>query len=487
MSEKINGHQMSNRNVYATVDEEKIAMKIVQLLQNQMIRIYQSHGKKEQRQIHPKMNGCVKGEFIIEKDLSEELRVGLFEEPVSFPCWMRFSNGNTKPLPDWKKDVRGCALKLMNVPGTKIVQPENGYGNQDFILMNTKTFVANDVKRFYQVLKLLIEPLTAMSVFSKIRLAIKNLPILARGAKAKIKCNHPFDLSYYSTVPFRFGDDTRAVKYAMIPSAKNQLKYTNTKNKDFLRLNMNATLLDDEILYDFFIQFQTDPKKMPVEDPTIEWTSSFIKMATVRIPTQIFDTPEQNEFGDNLAFNAWHALPQHQPLGSINRVRKIIYGEMAAFRLTQNQVNQSEPRAEENFFTNTNSNNMDNQQIIEQMYRDFADNNLPAVLSVFSPEITWVRPGAPFIPFSGNFSGLDQVIKMFQLQNESLKMKSFVPSKICTNDDTVMVMGHDEAEVVQTGKTYAADWVQAYTFKDGKIIQAQIFMDTKMIADAFVK
>ncbi|HEY5393676.1 MAG TPA: nuclear transport factor 2 family protein [Hanamia sp.] len=130
---------------------------------------------------------------------------------------------------------------------------------------------------------------------------------------------------------------------------------------------------------------------------------------------------------------------------------------------------------------------MTNQQIIEQMYQDFASENIPAVISIFSKEIVWIRPGAPFIPFSGTFTGMEEVMKMFQSQNENLKMKSFVPGKICTNDDMVVVIGHDEAEVIPTGKSYAADWVQAYTFQDGKIIQAEVFMDTKMIADAFTQ
>ena len=130
---------------------------------------------------------------------------------------------------------------------------------------------------------------------------------------------------------------------------------------------------------------------------------------------------------------------------------------------------------------------MTNQQIIEQMYHDFASENIPAVLSIFSKDIVWIRPGVTFIPFSGTFTGMEEVMKMFQVQNDNLKMKSFVPGKICTNEDMVVVIGHDEAEVISTGKSYAADWVQAYTFKEGKIIQAEVFMDTKMIADAFAQ
>jgi ketosteroid isomerase-like protein len=49
------------------------------------------------------------------------------------------------------------------------------------------------------------------------------------------------------------------------------------------------------------------------------------------------------------------------------------------------------------------------------------------------------------------------------------------------------VIGHDEADVKPTSKSYAADWVQVFTLKDEKIISVQVFMDTKKIADAFEK
>jgi ketosteroid isomerase-like protein len=48
------------------------------------------------------------------------------------------------------------------------------------------------------------------------------------------------------------------------------------------------------------------------------------------------------------------------------------------------------------------------------------------------------------------------------------------------------VLGHDIAEVIATGKTYSTEWVQAFTFKDGKIIHVQVYIDTKLIADAFL-
>ena len=351
---QINKQRLLAGHEYPEKDEEKIAQKIVELLQNQMLRMYSKNGEKQRRQIHPKMNGCVKAEFIIEKNLPEHLRVGLFKEEKCFPCWIRFSNGDTNPLPDYKKDIRGLAIKLMNVPGEKIVESKKNGGNHDFILMNTKNFVSKKVKHFYKMLQVVTIPRRASNFLPKLFTLLTNVPIIVRATKAKIKCDHPFNVSYFSTVPYRFGDENHAVKYAAIPSEHNKLEYTDKTSEDFLRANMAATLSKNEIIYNFFIQQQEDPVTMPIEDPTVVWSSPFIKMATIRIPVQVFDTPEQNEFGDNLSFNSWHALPEHRPLGNFNRVRKKIYEDMYDFRHRHNHIKDVEPDANVNFYTGIN-------------------------------------------------------------------------------------------------------------------------------------
>ena len=361
----MNSRQDNNKTLligqeYPEKNEEKIAAKIVTLLQDQMNRMYKKNAK-QLRQIHPKMNGFVKAEFIVEKDLPQEYRIGLFKEAKAYPAWIRFSNGDTKPLPDWKKDIRGFGIKIMDVPGDKIVQSKTDGGNNDFVCMNTKNFVSRDVNHFHKILKVVTTPLTFANFFPKIFSLISCLPILLRAGKAKIKCDHPFEVSYFSTVPYYFssapycfGEEARAVKYAVIPSPKNKLEYTDKTNKDFLRANMVATLSKHEIIYEFFIQEQKDAETMPLEDPTVVWDSPLIKLATIRIPTQIFDTPERNGLGESLSFNSWHCLPEHRPLGNFNRVRRIIYDELYKFRQKHNDVKEKVPHAGPDFFSDTN-------------------------------------------------------------------------------------------------------------------------------------
>ena len=134
----------------------------------------------------------------------------------------------------------------------------------------------------------------------------------------------------------------------------------------------------------------------------------------------------------------------------------------------------------------TKMDNITNRQIIENAYKNYAAGNMSAVLSCFDKDVIWERPGAPFIPFSGIFKGIDEVTKMFAIQATTLSIKKFMPETICTNGDTVVVMGHDTAEVIATGKEYSTDWVQAFTFKEKKIIYVRVYLDTKTIADAFL-
>jgi hypothetical protein len=115
---------------------------------------------------------------------------------------------------------------------------------------------------------------------------------------------------------------------------------------DFLRQAMQQQLHYEAVYFDFCVQFQTTETSMPVEDPRIIWSekaSPFHKVATIKIMQQDFDNAAQDALGENLSFNPWRALPEHQPLGAINHSRLAIYLAMAEFRHSNNQAAQHEP------------------------------------------------------------------------------------------------------------------------------------------------
>lgn len=329
---------------YISAEEEGIISEMIDELKEQVNRLYPAQNML--RQIHTKMHGCVNAEFMIAPDLPDSLRVGVFSKSGSYPAWIRFSNANTTPQPDKKKDIRGIAIKLMNVEGDKILNDQAQENTQDFLLMSSETFFAKNLVHFRKLLK-------AATAKNKLQLAAFFLnplhwSLLARVMKSNIVCKHLFEISYFSTQPYQFGDESRAVKYYLQPSVANKLLYSDPNDKDYLRFNMAKTLETISVSFDFFVQLQGDPDEMPIENPTVPWPAPFIKLAELKIPSQVFDTPEQREFGENLSFNPWHSLPEHRPLGSFNRARRRVYEALSKFRHERNGFDVFEPSPSEN-------------------------------------------------------------------------------------------------------------------------------------------
>jgi hypothetical protein len=104
--------------------------------------------------------------------------------------------------------------------------------------------------------------------------------------------------------------------------------------------------------FDFMVQVQTDPNRMPIEDASVVWPeklSPLVTVARLRLPAQEFNSVEQLGFADNLSFNPWHSLADHRPLGNQNRARKAIYRELSILRQTMNGVPHVEPTGDEVF------------------------------------------------------------------------------------------------------------------------------------------
>ena len=113
---------------------------------------------------------------------------------------------------------------------------------------------------------------------------------------------------------------------------------------------MKRRLASGEWRFDFTVQIQTDSRRMPVEDPTIRWSerrSPFRRVATIRIPSQDFTSEAQKAFAEQLSFTPWHSLPEHQPMGGINRVRRDVYEAISEMRHQKNGVPRREPSAED--------------------------------------------------------------------------------------------------------------------------------------------
>ena len=290
------------------------------------------------RDAHPKMHGVVKAEFIVEPDLPPALRIGVFAEPKTYQAWIRFSNQDGTIQADKARDIRGMAIKLMGVPGEKLLEAEQHEQTQDFIVISTNVFVTRDVAEFDAMIKAMTS-----GTWQKIVFFGTHWRVIWNLIKSLKKFANPLQMRYWSTTPYLFGDT--AVKYSAIPHRTDD-DVPADPGPDYLRQAMVKQLAQGEALFDFAVQLQTDASRMPIEDPGKEWKESespFRKVATIRILQQTFDSEEQRTFGENLSYTPWHSLPAHRPLGGINRARQIVYNAISEFRHQYNHVARREP------------------------------------------------------------------------------------------------------------------------------------------------
>jgi hypothetical protein len=113
-----------------------------------------------------------------------------------------------------------------------------------------------------------------------------------------------------------------------------------------LREALKADLGRAAFAFDFLVQRHPRPTAALIEDPSIAWSereAPFVKVATLEIPQQDFDTPERQALAEALSYNPWRCLAEHRPLGGISRARRQVYATLSAFRHDRNSIAPVEP------------------------------------------------------------------------------------------------------------------------------------------------
>lgn len=325
-------------------NEDVLAQNIAQVIEKSIREQYTAGNAL--RDAHPKAHGCVRAEFHVSKNIPAQFAKGIFIPDQSYQAWIRFSNAsNDASSADIDKDARGIAIKLLGVSGTKILESEKQATTQDFIMINHPVFFANDAKRYLSF----INDVNSQNMIRKLHipfaLGFKGT-MNALGARNSQIAN-PLYARYWSMVPYQLGlgNDRQAVKYSVRACSVTANNLPKNPSHDFLREALKNTLQQTDACMEFLIQPRTS-NKMLVEDSMTEWdekAAPFYQVATIHIPKQNFDTPEQNKFCENLSFTPWHALPAHKPLGAVNRMRKVIYENISRVRHDMNSAPRQEP------------------------------------------------------------------------------------------------------------------------------------------------
>jgi hypothetical protein len=176
---------------------------------------------------------------------------------------------------------------------------------------------------------------------------LKRFPILFQASRSH---ENPLTIQYFSQTPYACGPDL-AVKYTVLPldpARQDPIELSEEekalRGPNYLREAMAATLSAQDVTMDFMAQL-VDPSQ--IDDATAMVTTDFTTVARITIPKQEFRSPAQMKLAEDISFNPWHGIEDHQPLGSINEARKTVYEAIAELRHKNGGVAAFEPTGRE--------------------------------------------------------------------------------------------------------------------------------------------
>jgi len=92
-------------------------------------------------------------------------------------------------------------------------------------------------------------------------------------------------------------------------------------------LDPRAHQSGDDVVFDFSIRVRHAATSDDVEDAS-RWTrpqERIVRLGSIAIPRQSVLTQIALYDCEHMVFNPWNSLPEHRPLGSVNRMRLAVY------------------------------------------------------------------------------------------------------------------------------------------------------------------
>ena len=340
-------------------DEEKLIEETIAAFDRVRALVFEKH-RHAVRDVHAKSHGILKGELRILDGLPEPLAQGLFHASGTYPVIVRFSTAPGDILPDGVSAFRGMAIKVIGVEGRKVLDAEADALTQDFLLVNHPVIPTGDVAAYLKEQlkneKLASLPEEAQKVGSTLMRTVNAIT-----EKVGIELN-PGDLgltkpqthilgeTFFSMAAHRYGDYIAKINAVPISESLKPLigQHVDTHEDGALRNLVVAFFRENFAQYELQVQLCTNLEKMPVEDASVRWDeeeSPYIPVAILTLPAQEAFSPVRRAYVDEkLTFNPWHTLPEHRPLGSIQRVRVKAYEASTRFRHEMNAQPRIEPR-----------------------------------------------------------------------------------------------------------------------------------------------
>ena len=286
-----------------------------------------------QRGLHNKSHLALRGSLKVLDGLPEAYRQGFFAKAATYATWVRFSNGQGQRQEDRRPDMRGMAVKILDVPGDNFM-PEKSF---DLVCNNFAAQPARDIKQFMAFIRAQKNVLTLPCVLAANIGIGESARILSwaahnLGSRVTSLATTPF----FTGLPLQFGPYACHVR--LKPNNGPAPEAANTSNPEYLRDDLVSRMATTGLRWDVEVQLYVDAQKTPIEDASVVWDerdAPYVKVAELTLDRRDMGGTQvaaDEATGNRLAWNPWNAPKEHRPLGQLMRARRLVYPASARER-----------------------------------------------------------------------------------------------------------------------------------------------------------
>jgi hypothetical protein len=281
-------------------------------------------GTAKHRPLHVKGHFGARATLAVRDGLPEHAAQGLFSKPGAHHAYVRLSNGAARLQHDRGPDLRGLAIKVLDVDGKKALGDAR---TQDFLMIDVPKLAFRGVDEFMAVVRAGKDPkklprrlIGSLGFFSALGLIGRVLGMV-KGKRGTL-----LDLTYYTVAPIAFGP--YAARLSVLPLHDRDPTARAGADANYLHGDAKARHAQGPLRFELRAQFFTTEAETPLERSDVEWPTPWVALATLTIEPPSADSKKRDAldaFVESASFDPWHALEGHRPIGPVMRARKHAY------------------------------------------------------------------------------------------------------------------------------------------------------------------
>lgn len=130
-------------------------------------------------------------------------------------------------------------------------------------------------------------------------------------------------------------------------------------------------------------------------------------------------------------------------------------------------------------------NEKENTALVQQGYKLFSQGDIPGLLKLMGPDVTWETPKLENVPFTGKFQGVQGVGQFFSALAGAIDILKYEPREFIAQGNKVLVLGDNRYRVKGQKDEFDDRWVDVLTVENGKITRYEQYGNTAQLERAF--